>query len=93
VNANRGKAVTSHWLGRTLRRFGIQSVKVAPVGGKQRRGYGRDQFLDTWTRYLDTPSIQPSEVSQPSQASCDMTAEDASDGLDACGERNSGGSS
>lgn len=69
AHANRGKPVTSHWLGKTLRRFGIRSVKVRGDDGRKRRGYQRAQFADAWARYLDSPSIRPSEVSEASQAS------------------------
>ena len=54
----------------------------------KRRGYRREQFSDAWVRYLDPPSIRPSEVSEASQVSQEGESKDTWDGKDASSERN-----
>jgi putative DNA primase/helicase len=80
--ANRGRPITGHWLGRTLGRFGIDSVKVTNALGKERRGYRRTQFLGVWERYLG--ALNPSgEASKVSEASGELSSRDAFDASDA----------
>ena len=65
-----GKPITPSSLARLLSPFKIKSntVRVGGVNGKTGKGYKREQFTETWNRYLpslDTP-IQSVTTSQPS---------------------------
>jgi hypothetical protein len=58
-----GWGLTTARLATKLKPFGITSDRSRSEGGRQSRGYRRDQFLDAWARYLPTPA--PDEVTAP----------------------------
>ena len=52
----RGREITTHYLGKLLRAFGIESTRSRPSGvGNPVHGYVRASFRDAWERYSPTP--------------------------------------
>jgi hypothetical protein len=62
-----------HSLAKLLRPFGIMPGTVRPAEGKTAKGYKREDFGDSWLRYL------PLEVSHPSQPASDAGVRDSPD--------------
>ncbi len=63
----RGRQITPQTLARLLRPFGIRpgTVRVGE-GDNTAKGYKREDFEDTWDRYLPLPpASHPSQASQP----------------------------
>jgi len=52
TEANRGRPITQHWLGRRLSTFSIVSGAVRFNDGRNLRGFRIEQFADAWRRYL-----------------------------------------
>jgi hypothetical protein len=69
-----GKALNARGLAQRLRQYGIRS-KVVRIGEKTPHGYAREDFVDTWSRYvpevskdkalLDTPKGYGEEGAKP----------------------------
>src|SRR5215469_2152114 len=55
---NKGKGLTSHSLAKLLRPFEIGPQDVR-IGERSLKGYRYEQFVDSWARYLPTPSYPP----------------------------------
>jgi hypothetical protein len=52
AEANRGKAITQHWLARRLSTFSITVKNVRFADARVLKGYTCEQFDDAWSRYL-----------------------------------------
>jgi len=52
AEASKGRALTSHHLGRLVRRFDIRPGTIRLEDGSTPKGYMRDAFEDAWARYL-----------------------------------------
>jgi hypothetical protein len=55
----RGRGLTAHALAKLLRRFGIAPTQWREGSSGGIRGYTREAFRDSWTRYLPTRTPQP----------------------------------
>ncbi len=75
---NRGKPVSPRQIAKRLADFGIKSKNVR-IGYGQAKGFEIEQFQEAFSRYLATPTENPSQASQTSEASnraaCDGTDE------------------
>jgi hypothetical protein len=59
---NRGRAITSHWLGNQLRGVITRPTQTMRVRGERKKGYWRAAFNDAWERYAigdSVPQIPP----------------------------------
>jgi hypothetical protein len=54
-NDIKGKPLDDRGLARRLRQYGIKP-RLVRIGTDVRRGYEREEFIDTWSRYLPPPS-------------------------------------
>ncbi|MCY1439522.1 hypothetical protein D9M71_557580 [compost metagenome] len=68
---NRGKPVTANQLAKHLSEFGIKPTTIR-IGSRTPKGYRREQFEETFTRYLsvDTPKATATPQQPSSHATC-----------------------
>ena len=69
-----GNTITARFLAERLRPYGIRSQNIR-ISEVQKKGYQQSSFAEAWDRYLPAPtSYDPSQASQPSQPSPDMSS-------------------
>jgi uncharacterized protein DUF3631 len=79
----KGKPLNDRGLASRLRQYGIRPQTIRIDGETTRRGYRRQDFLDVWSRYVDTPppSSATSETSETSDTTQCFRRETVSDAV------------
>lgn len=63
-----GKALDPRGLAQRLGKYGIKSRNVRDGGGKVLKGYMREDFIDSWSRYLPDDTLGPSPIGSATSA-------------------------
>ncbi|MDT8322000.1 MAG: DUF3631 domain-containing protein [Xanthomonadales bacterium] len=76
----RGHALDARGLANRLRQYDISSKDVR-IGDAVRKGYARDDFFDSWQRYLSQPA-PPAKATRATSATCPETVARVADVAD-----------
>jgi hypothetical protein len=87
-----GKPISKAKLARLLGKFGITPGNIRQPDGKVPKGYHRDDFTDSWERYLpqDTPQSPSTPLSKGYNATTRINTSDSADFDSATGQERSG---